>query len=71
MIGNITYEQAEAISISIEQATKEVKEYIKGKNIYELDDFIATVEGYAKYLKTTIELNKDADKALEDLKKRN
>ena len=62
MIGNITYEQAEAISISIEQATKEVKEYIKGKNIY---------EGYAKYLKTTIELNKDADKALEDLKKRN
>lgn len=71
MIGNITYEQAEAISISIEQATKEVKEYLKGKNIYELDDFISTVEGYAKYLKTTIELNKDADKALEDLKKRN
>lgn len=71
MIGNMTYEQVEEISTSIEQAAKEVETYIKGKNIDELEDFISTVEGYSKYLKTIIELNKDADKALEDLKKRN
>ena len=71
MIGNMSYEQVEEISTSIEQAAKEVETYIKGKNIDELEDFISTVEGYSKYLKTIIELNKDADKALEDLKKRN
>ena len=33
-----------------------------------MQDFLSTVEGYSKYLKTTVEMSKDADKALEELK---
>lgn len=68
MIGNMTYEQVNIIAKDLETATKTVEEVTKNLNIEELDDFISTVEGYYKYLKNTIEMNKDADKVLENLK---
>ena len=40
----------------------------KKREFDELTDFIATVEGYSKFLENTIEINKDADAALNDLK---
>ena len=69
MIGNLTYDQIEGIAKELENATLFVKSYIKDKNIVELEDFLSTVEGYSKFLMTTIELNKDADKELQELKK--
>ena len=68
MIGKLTYEQIEGIAKELENATLFVKSYIKDKNIVELEDFLSTVEGYSKFLMTTIELNKDADKELQELK---
>lgn len=68
MIGTMTYEQVETIIKELENATTTISSAIKDKNIEELEDFVSTVEGYSKYLKTTLELNKDADKALEELK---
>ncbi len=68
MIGNLTYDQIEGIAKELENATLFVKSYIKDKNIVELEDFLSTVEGYSKFLMTTIELNKDADKELQELK---
>lgn len=68
MIGSMTYEQVEEIIKELETSTATIEAIIKNKNIEELNDFVSTVEGYSKYLKTTIELNKDADKALEELK---
>lgn len=68
MIGTMTYEQVETIIKELESATTTISSTIKDKNIEELEDFVSTVEGYSKYLKTTLELNKDADKALEELK---
>ena len=65
MIGNLTYDQIEGIAKELENATLFVKSYIKDKNIVELEDFLSTVEGYSKFLMTTIELNKDAYKELE------
>lgn len=70
MIGNLTYDQIEGIAKELENATLFVKSYIKDKNIVELEDFLSTVEGYSKFLMTTIELNKDADKELQELKKK-
>lgn len=70
MIGNLTYNQIEDIALELENATKVVDAIIKNQNIEELEDFISTVEGYSKYLKTTVELNKDADKAVEELKRK-
>lgn len=68
MIGTMTYEQVAEITKELESSTEFVKSYIKDKNIVELEDFVSTVEGYAKFLKTMIELNQDADKELADLK---
>ena len=62
MIGSMTYEQVEEIIKELEASTATIEVIIKNKNIEELNDFVSTVEGYSKYLKTTIELNKDADK---------
>lgn len=68
MIGNVTYEQISSIAEELTKAATTAEEYIKSQNIEELEDFLSTVESYAKFLKTTVELNKDADKALEYLK---
>ena len=70
MIGSMTYDQVEEVAKELENATKTIEAIIKNQNIQELEDFLSTVEGYSKYLRTSIELNKDADKALEDLKSR-
>lgn len=68
MIGNMTYEQVEILAKELESSTVIVENITKNLNIEELDDFVSTVEGYYKYLNTVIEMNKDADKALETLK---
>lgn len=68
MIGTMTYDQVEIITQELETASSTIDSIIKNLNIEELEDFISTVEGYTKYLKTIIEMNKDADKALENLK---
>ncbi|MCI6108299.1 MAG: hypothetical protein PUE33_05125 [bacterium] len=68
MIGNMTYEQVEILAKELESSTTIVENITKNLNIEELEDFVSTVEGYYKYLNTIIEMNKDADKALETLK---
>lgn len=68
MIGTLTYEQVENIAKDLENATTTIKSIIKDLNIEELEDFLSTVERYSKYLQTTVDLNKDADQALEELK---
>ena len=40
-------------------------------NTQRLKDFIRSVESYDKYLETTIEINKEVDIALDELKKLN
>ncbi len=68
MIGTLTYEQVENIAKDLENATTTINSIIKDLNIEELEDFLSTVERYSKYLQTTVDLNKDADQALEELK---
>ena len=68
MIGTLTYEQVENIAKDLENATTTINSIIKDLNIEELEDFLPTVERYYKYLQTTVDLNKDADQALEELK---
>ncbi len=64
MIGTMTYDQVEEIAKELESATITADKITKNLNIEELEDFISTVEGYSKYLRTIIEMNKDADNAL-------
>lgn len=71
MIGTMTYDQVEEIAKELESATITADKITKNLNIEELEDFISTVEGYSKYLRTIIEMNKDADKALTALQQKN
>ena len=68
MIDKLTYDQILTISKELKVQADIVNKLIQDKDIPELQDFIATVEGYSKYLENTIEINKDADKALQELK---
>lgn len=70
MIDKLTYDQVLAISKELKEQADIIDNLVKNKENQELIDFAATVEGYSKFLETTVEINRDADKALEDLAKR-
>jgi hypothetical protein len=68
MIDKLSYDEIMAISKDLKEQAEIISKLIENRNIQELSDFAATVEGYSKFLENTIEINKDADKALEELK---
>ena len=67
MINNLTYEQVLEISKAIKDQIDIVSDIIQDFGVQELYDFVSTVEGYTKYLETTVKLNKDADEAIKDI----
>ena len=69
MIDKLTYDQILAISKDLSVLADIIDKLVQNRNIQDLKDFAATVEGYSKFLETTVLMNKDADKALEDLKR--
>lgn len=71
MIDKLTYDQVLTISKELAKQSEIIDNLVKDREIQELKDFAATVEGYSKFLETTVQMNKDADKALEGLKKSN
>lgn len=68
MIDKLTYDQVLNISQELKKQVEILNKLLEDKNIPELTDFTATVEGYSKYLENTIEINRDADNALKELK---
>ncbi len=68
MIDKLTYEQVLSISNELRKNSEIINNLIKDKDIPELVDFTATVEGYSKYLENTVAINQDADNALKGLK---
>ncbi len=68
MIGNLKYEEIESISLELEKCASNIKDIIKDDDLQNLVEFTTTVDAYSKYLRTSIELYKDADKVLQDLK---
>ncbi len=69
MIDKLSYTDIQMISTDLKKQTDIIESLIADKDLPELNDFIATVEGYSKFLENTIQINKDADAALEDLKR--
>ena len=67
MIDKLTYDQILAISKELKNQAQIIDKLVEDRNVQELKDFAATVEGYSKFLENTIEINKDADKALAEL----
>lgn len=67
MIENISYDEIINISQKLKESATVINQLLQDKNIPELKDFVSTVEGYSKFLETTVELYQDADKALAEL----
>lgn len=68
MIDKLTYEEVLTNSKELRKQAEIVSILARNRNIQELIDFATTVEGYSKFLENTIEINKDADAALNELK---
>lgn len=68
MVGKLTYEQVLTIAKDLRAQVEVIERLIANRELPELNDFTATVEGYSKFLENSIEINKDADAALMDLK---
>ena len=68
MIDKLTYDQIIEISKDLKKQAEIVEKLAQERNIQELVDFSATVEGYSKFLQNTVEINKEADEALKELK---
>ena len=68
MIDKLTYDEVMNISQDLKNQIIVVDKIVRERGIEDLADFIATVEGYSKYLENTVEINKDADKAQSALK---
>ena len=71
MIGTISYEEVNKIRELLKDCIKKMSTYEVVNNTQRLKDFIRSVESYEKFLETTIEINKEVDIALDELKKLN
>ncbi len=67
MIDKLTYDEILEASRILKENSDIIDSLIKNKNLNDLEDFVSTVEGYSKYLETVVEINKDADLALQFL----
>lgn len=68
MIDKLSYDDVLKIVESLKSNTEVIRKLVDKRKIGDLNDFLATVEGYSKFLETSLEMNKDADVALMDLK---
>ena len=68
MIEKLTYDEILNVSKDLVAQVEVIRKLMQGRKSSDIDDFAATVEGYSKFLENTVEINKDADEALKDLK---
>ncbi len=67
MIENLTYEQILSVSNELKKYCANINQVIEGKEVGELEDFVAAVDSYTKFLDNNVELNQAADLALAGL----
>ncbi len=67
MIESMKYEEIIKISKDLKQLVAKLEQIISDDGPQDIKDFISTVEGYSKYLETTVQINQDADIALQEL----
>ena len=68
MIEKLNYDEILAISNGLRTQAQTIASLTSSRDITQLSDFIATVEGYSKFLENIVEINRDADEALRELK---
>ena len=67
MIGKLTYDQVIEVANQLKVCAATISDLIVDKEAEDLQNFVSVVDRYVKFLETTVELYKDADKALINL----
>ncbi len=70
MIEGLKYEEITKIANDLKALVNKLETIVTNDGPQDIKDFISTVEGYSKYLETIVEINKNADLALSELKNR-
>ena len=68
MIDKLSYNDVLALANDLRTQIGVVRQMTSSREITQLSDFIATVEGYTKFLTNSVEINQAADEALAELK---
>jgi len=69
MIDKLSYDQVLSFATELESNAKIIDGIVKSHNLERLNNFASTVNSYAKFLQSTVQMYKDADLALQDLVK--
>ncbi len=70
MIDKLSYDQMLQISKDLSDQAQKIQKMAEARELMDLVDFASTVEGYSKFLENTVELNRDADNALKELREK-
>lgn len=69
MIGNFTYDEMLQFAKELAENADIIDKLAKKQDAGMLQTFISNIDWYSTFIKSTIEIYKDADKVLEHLKK--
>lgn len=70
MIGNFTYEEMLQFAKELEENADIIDKLAKKQDAGMLQTFISNVDWYSTYIKSTVEMYKDADTVLKHLKEK-
>ena len=71
MIGTISYDEVNKLRETLINCVNKMNTYEIVNNNSRLKEFLRLIESYDKFLETTIEINKEVDIALKELKSLN
>ena len=69
MIGNFTYDEIQQFAKELSENADIIDNLAKKQGTSMLQTFISNVDWYSTFLKSTVEIYKDADEVLKNLKK--
>ena len=70
MIGNFTYEEMHQFAKELEENADIIDKLAKKQEAGMLQTFISNVDWYSTFIKSTVEIYKDADAVLKPLKEK-
>lgn len=68
MIGKFTYDEILQMAKELKENSDVIDKLAKKQGVGMLQTFISNIDWYSTFLKSTVELYKDADEVLKDLK---
>ncbi len=71
MIDKISYEDMISYSKELQASAEVIQSLMENKDLKELEKFVKEVKSYSEFLKTSVDMYKDADASIEFIKEQN